>query len=61
MSHTYHVSILQAATVKRKHEGQQKMMKDKQNLNKNTGKRMQAKMSKKMKAIHRHRPKIINV
>ena len=31
----------QAATVKRKHKGQQKMMKDKQNINKNTGKDMQ--------------------
>ena len=45
----------QAAT--RKHKGQQKMMKDKQNLNKNTGKNMQAKTSKKMQTIHRHRPK----
>ena len=32
-----------AATVKRKHIGQQKMMEDKQNLKKNTGKGMQEK------------------
>ena len=37
----------QAATVKRKHKGQQKIMKDEQDLNKNTGKGMQAKTSKK--------------
>ena len=35
----------QAATVKRKHKDQQKMMKDKQNLNKNTGQDMLAKTS----------------
>ena len=37
----------QAATVKRKHKGQQKIMKDEQDLNKNTGKGMLAKTSKK--------------
>ena len=37
----------QAATVKRKHRGQQKMMKDEQNLSKNTGKGIQKKKSKK--------------
>ena len=37
----------QAATVKRKHRGQQKMMNDEQNLSKNTGKGIQKKKSKK--------------
>ena len=37
----------QAAAVKRKQKDQQKMMKDKQNLNKNTGKGMQVKTTKK--------------
>ena len=37
----------QAATVKRKFRGQQKMMKDEQNLSKNTGKGIQKKKSKK--------------
>ena len=36
----------QAATVKRKHRGQQKMMKDEQNLSKNTGKGIQKKSPK---------------
>ena len=37
----------QAATVKRKHKANGKMMQDEQNLNKNTGKAIQAKTSKK--------------
>ena len=37
----------QAATGKRKHKRQQKIMKDEQDLNKNTGKGMQAKTSEK--------------
>ena len=36
----------QAATVKRKHKDHKKIMKDKQNLNKNTGQDMLAKTSK---------------
>ena len=36
-----------SATIKRKHKGQQKMLKNEQNLNKNPGYGMEAKSTKK--------------
>ena len=51
----------QAATVKRKHKANGKMMQDEQNPNKNTGKAIQAKTSKKNAGKPQTQAKKINL